>query len=143
MRRKGFTILELLIVIAVIVIIVGIAFPQFKGMQDESNIVRAKGELRMLQTAVESYAVHNNGTLPATLAALTTAVPQIAPSVLPTDPFGGAAYGYSKNGKWFVIYSAGPGLNGAATIDANGAVTETNGSSCIYVTNGSPVDTQP
>ncbi len=143
LRKKGFTILELLIVIAVIAILVGIALPRFKGMQDEGNIARAKGELRMLQTAVESYYIHNNNTLPAALSNLTTAIPQIAPSTLPTDPFGGAAYGYAPNGAWFVVYSKGPALNGAAAIDANGNVTETNGSSCIFVTNGSPVDTQP
>ncbi|MBI5124005.1 MAG: type II secretion system protein [Candidatus Omnitrophica bacterium] len=140
--RKGFTILELMIVIAVIAILVGIALPRFKGMQDEGNIARAKGELRMLQTAVESYAIHNNGTLPAALANLTTAVPQIAPSTLPTDPFGGAAYGYATSGAWFVIYSAGPGATaGTASITALGVASDTN--SCIYVTNGSPVDTTP
>jgi len=143
LRRKGFTILELLIVIAVIAILVGIALPRFKGMQDEGNIARAKGELRMLTTAVESYYIHNNNALPAALSNLTTAVPQIAPSTLPTDPFGGAAYGYAQSGAWFVVFSKGPGLNGSASIDANGDVTETNGSSCIFMTNGSPVDTQP
>jgi prepilin-type N-terminal cleavage/methylation domain-containing protein len=144
LRRKGFTILELLIVIAVIAILVGIALPRFKGMQDEGNIARAKGELRMLTTAIESYYIHNNNTLPTALSNLTTATPQIAPSTLPTDPFGGAAYGYAKGGTtWFVVYSAGPGLNGSAAIDTSGNVTETNGSSCIFMTNGSPVDTQP
>jgi general secretion pathway protein G len=144
LRRKGFTILELLIVIAVIAILVGIALPRFKGMQDEGNIARAKGELRMLQTAIESYYIHNNNTLPTALSNLTTAVPQIAPSTLPTDPFTSAgAYGYAKTAPWFVVYSVGPGTNGSAAIDANGTVTETNGSSCIYMTNGSPVDTQP
>ncbi|MDP3791431.1 MAG: type II secretion system protein [Candidatus Omnitrophota bacterium] len=141
--RKGFTILELLIVIAVIAILVGIALPRFRGMQDEGNIAKAKGELRMLQTAVESYYIHNNSTLPATTAALTTAVPQIAPTVLPTDPFGGAAYGYNQGTTFFVLYSVGPSLNGAATINAAGTVTEVNGSSCVYVTNGGPVDTTP
>jgi general secretion pathway protein G len=144
LRRKGFTILELLIVIAVIAILVGIALPRFKGMQDEGNIAKAKGELRMLQTAVESYYIHNNNTLPAALNNLTSAVPQIAPSTLPKDPFGGADYGYNKNGAWFVLFSKGPVGDGAASIDANGTVTETtDGASCIYVTNGSPVDTQP
>ena len=143
--RKGFTILELLIVIAVIAILVGIALPRFKGMQDEGNIARAKGELRMLQTAVESYYMHNNNTLPAALTNLQTAVPQIAPSVVPTDPFGGGQYGYGKGGTtWFVLFSKGPKLDGAASIDTDGAVTEgTDGASCIYVTNGSPVDTTP
>ena len=141
--RKGFTILELMIVIAVIAILVGIALPRFKGMQDEGNIARAKGELRMRQTAVESYAIHNNNTLPAALTNLTTAIPLISGATLPTDPFGGANYGYTVNGSYFVIYSIGPALTGAAAINATGTVTETSGTSCIYVTNGSPVDTQP
>jgi prepilin-type N-terminal cleavage/methylation domain-containing protein len=141
--RKGFTILELMIVIAVIAILVGIALPRFKGMQDEGNIAKAKGELRMLQTAVESYAIHHDNTLPPTLTSLTTAVPLIAGTTIPTDPFGGTNYGYTVNGGYFVIYSTGPNRNGSATIDGNGIVTETNGSNCIYVTNGSPVDTQP
>jgi prepilin-type N-terminal cleavage/methylation domain-containing protein len=143
LRRKGFTILELLIVIAVIAILVGIALPRFKGMQDEGNIAKAKGELRMLQTAVESYYMHNSNTLPAALTDLQTAVPQIAPSTIPTDPFGGAAYGYGKSGVWYVIYSKGPKLDGSASIAADGTVTETDGASCIYVTNGSPVDKAP
>ena len=139
--RKGFTILELLIVIAVIAILVGIALPRFKGMQDEGNIAKAKGELRILQTAVESYKLHS-GALPAALSNLTTAVPQIAPSTLPTDPFGGAAYGYATAGDYFVIWSIGPGTTaGSASITSAGVASDTQ--QCIYVTNGSPVDTTP
>lgn len=139
--RKGFTILELLIVIAVIAILVGIALPRFKGMQDEGNIAKAKGELRMLQTAVESYNVHTGG-LPDTLSRLTSATPQVAPTVLPKDPFGGADYGYSTADSYFVIYSIGPGATGgSASITKEGTASDTQ--QCIYVTNGSPVDTTP
>ncbi len=139
--RKGFTILELLIVIAVIAILVGIALPRFKGMQDEGNIAKAKGELRMLQTAVESYQIHYSA-LPVALSNLTTAIPQIAPSTLPTDPFGGAAYGYTVAGDYFVAYSKGPGATGgSASITNAGVASDTQ--QCIYVTNGSPVDTTP
>ncbi|MCX5665673.1 MAG: type II secretion system protein [Candidatus Omnitrophica bacterium] len=141
-RRKGFTILELLIVIAVIGILVGIAMPRFKGLQDEGNIAKAKGELRMLQTAVISYQMHNNNTLPAALTQVQSTTPQIAPTVLPTDPFGGAAYGYVVAGDYFVIYSAGPGTTaGTATVTSAGVASDTQ--KCIYVTNGSPVDTNP
>jgi len=139
--RKGFTILELLIVIAVIAILVGIALPRFKGMQDEGNIAKAKGELRMLQTAVESYKVHV-GSLPPALSDLTTATPQIAPTTLPTDPFGGAPYGYAVVDDYFVIWSIGPGATGgSASITSTGVASDTN--QCIYVTNGSPVDANP
>ncbi len=135
---KGFTLIELLIVVAVISILISIALPRFKGMQDEGNIAKAKGELRTLQTAVESYYIHNSTTYPATLAALNTATPSVV-TATPTDPFSStsAAYGYvlgGTNSKFYVIYSVGPGGNGSATITAN-AVVETNGSSCIYAAN--------
>jgi prepilin-type N-terminal cleavage/methylation domain-containing protein len=143
--KKGFTLIELLIVIAVISILIGIALPRFKGMQDEGNIAKAKGELRTLQTAVESYYIHNSTTYPSALSVLTSATPNIINSI-PSDPFSSssAAYGYVRGGtnnKFYVLYSAGPGGNGSATI-ASDAVSETNGSSCIYASNAS-TDTQP
>ena len=150
---KGFTIIELLIVIAVIAILVGIALPRFKGMRDEGNIARAKGELRTLQSAVESYRIHT-GTYPATGAtwqtALTGATPQIVSAAM-NDPFAAAGTQYvlvlssGTGGNFYAIYSVGPAANGAvsAVSDTTGAVTETNGTSCIYVGNGSTPDTQP
>ena len=150
--KKGFTIIELLIVIAVIAILVGIALPRFKGMRDEGNITRAKGELRTLQTAVESYRIHT-GAYPAAAAFETTligATPQIISAAM-NDPFTSPAAAYTlvlsngTTGNFYSIYSVGPAGNGtvSAVNDTTGAVTETNGASCIYVTNGSPVDTQP
>ena len=146
MNKRGFTLIELLIVIMVISILVGISLPRFKGMQDEGNIAKAKGELRTLQTAVESYYIHNSNTYPTALSSLTTATPNIIGSALPTDPFtSGSNYGYAQSAsvRYYVIYSVGVGGNGSAVISDAGTVTETNGSSCIYVANGSPRDTQP
>lgn len=144
-NKKGFTLIELLIVIAVISILISIALPRFKSMQDEGNIAKAKGELRTLQTAVESYYIHNSNAYPSALSALTTATPQIVSSI-PTDPFDSSsgAYGYVRGGtnnKFYVIFSDGPGGNGSATITSD-AVVETNGSSCIYASNAG-TDTQP
>lgn len=143
--KKGFTIIELLIVIAVISILIGIALPRFKGMQDEGNIARAKGELRTLQTAVESFFIHNNQAYPSALSLVTSQTPQIVTSI-PTDPFSStsAAYQYVRGGtnnKFYVLFSVGPAGNGSATITSD-AVSETNGSSCIFASNAG-TDTQP
>lgn len=137
---KGFTLIELLIVVAVISILISIALPRFKGMQDEGNIAKAKGELRTLQTALESYYIHNSNAYPAAMSSIETATPNVI-SAVPTDPFSssGADYLYVRGGtnnRFFVVFSAGPAGNGSATITSD-AVVETNGGSCIYVSNAS------
>lgn len=144
-RKKGFTIIELLIVISVIAILVGIALPRFKGMKDEANIAKAKGELTSIQAAVESYWTHHSNVYPANIAAaLTGAVPQIL-AVVPYDPFGATsttAYGYVTAGQYYVIFSAGPNGNGTVSVTDAGVLSETNGASCIYVSNAGS-DTAP
>ncbi len=141
--KRGFTLIELLIVIAVISILIGIALPRFKGMQDEGNIAKVKGELRTLQTAVESYYIHNSNVYPTALSSLTSSTPTIV-SAIPDDPFNpGSAYGYaqSTNVKYYVIYSKGTAGTSAAISDT-GTVTETGGTTVIWVSNGG-ADTVP
>lgn len=108
--RKGFTIIELLIVMMVIAILVGIALPRFKAMQDEANIAKVNGDLRTLQAAVESYYMHYSNTYPATLGALTSAVPRMIGTTLPKDPFNNNAdYTYTlATGGIYTISSRGP-----------------------------------
>ena len=135
-QAQGFTLIELLIVVAVISILISIALPRFKGMQDEGNIAKAKGELRTLQTALESYYIHNSNAYPAAISSVTTATPSVVTAV-GTDPFSStsAAYQYVRGGtnnKFYVIYSVGPAGNGSATITSD-AVAETNNP--IYVSN--------
>ncbi len=140
--KKGFTILELLVVIMVISILIGIALPRFKGMQDEGNIAKAKGELRTLQVALESYYIHNANAYPTGLATLTAATPAIL-TTIPNDPFNSAAvataYGYVRAGtgsKFYVIFSGGINATCVASFTASNVVSETD-TSCIYVSNAS------
>ena len=144
--KRGFTLIELLIVIAVIAILIGIALPRFKGIQDEGNIAKAKGELRTLQTAVESYYIHNSQAYPAAITDLSAATTKpLIVTTIPDDPFAAAGtdYVYTRGGtnnKFYVIYSVGTDANGSAAISATNTVTETNNP--IYVSNMS-VDTSP
>jgi len=145
-RRSSFTLIELLIVIAVISILIGIALPRFRGMQDEGNIARVKGELRTLQTAIESFYIHNSNAYPSTYPDdLEGATPRIIDTTAPTDPFNpGTDYVYaqSDNDAYYVLYSVGPAGNGRAVVSDAGVITETNGATCIYVSNAD-IDTQP
>lgn len=55
----GFTLIELLIVVAIIAILAAIAIPNFLAAQTRAKVTRAKGEMKTLATALESYYVDN------------------------------------------------------------------------------------
>ncbi|NUN94941.1 MAG: prepilin-type N-terminal cleavage/methylation domain-containing protein [Candidatus Omnitrophica bacterium] len=55
MKSKGFTLIELLIVIAIILILIAIALPNFLEAQIRARVTKAKGEIRSLGIAMESY----------------------------------------------------------------------------------------
>ncbi len=146
--KKGFTLVELLIVIMVIAILIGIALPRFGGMRDEGNTTKAAAELRTLQAAVESRYMHTNphaypaaGGTWETALTLTTVVPQIIGAPL-NDPFGANSttqYRYALNGAYYVIWSLGPNRTSTITgISATGTVTPAATLDDIFVSNGTP-----
>jgi prepilin-type N-terminal cleavage/methylation domain-containing protein len=58
--HRAFTLIELLIVVAIIAVLAAIAVPNFLEAQVRAKVSRCKADMRSLTTAVESYAVDNN-----------------------------------------------------------------------------------
>lgn len=94
-RQAAFTLIELLIVVAIIAILAAIAVPNFLEAQTRAKVTRIKADMRALSTALESYVLdHNNypdrnptnNRFIEGVRALTTPVAYIA-SVTLVDPF--------------------------------------------------------
>lgn len=124
----GFSLLELLIVMAVMAVITAIALPSFRGMRNEASVTKAEKEVQTLKSAVESYYRHQNK-IPTSLNYLYTASPTIVAKAL-EDPFHTYGttykyvYNYGKDGTGqyiYIIVSRGPdGKYIAPTVKNNG-----------------------
>ena len=58
---KGFTLIELMIVVLIIGILAAIAIPNFVSMQDRAKEGSVKSNMHTLQLAIEDFAVTNIG----------------------------------------------------------------------------------
>jgi len=72
MKSKGFTLVEIMIILAIIALLAAIAIPNFLNAQMAANTQAAKENIRNLSAACEKYAAANNAVYPATLAQLST-----------------------------------------------------------------------
>jgi prepilin-type N-terminal cleavage/methylation domain-containing protein len=62
--KKAFTLIEILIVVAILGILAAIVLPTFKGHMTEAKESAAKDNLRILRNAIELYAAQHNGVPP-------------------------------------------------------------------------------
>lgn len=119
-RRRGFTLIEVMVVVVILGILAAVVVPRIMDRPDEARIVKAKNDIRVLQTQLQLYRM-DNFTYPTTDQGLEALVskPDLPPEPpkwktggyierLPTDPWG-QPYQYlspGENGD-FDLYSLG------------------------------------
>jgi prepilin-type N-terminal cleavage/methylation domain-containing protein len=61
-KRGGFTLVEIMIVVAIIALLAAIAVPGFLRARKRSQASRILNDLRLIDAAVDQYAIENNKT---------------------------------------------------------------------------------
>ena len=129
-RRKGFTLVELLVVIVVLAVLAAIVLPKFMDSSARSKESSLRTDLKLIRNALSAFQA-DTGKYPLALADLAgtdKATVKVADGsvvaasdwhgpyleAIPTDPIGGAAFTYDKATGKVSSSASGNALDGSA-----------------------------
>lgn len=113
--KKGFTMIELLVVISIIGILAALALVSFSSSQKQARDAQRKSDLRQYATSLEGYANKNNSLYPARPDSSGVDAQEILCDDLSLDNCPGDPKDDSANGYYYRYQSNGSSSTGAAT----------------------------
>ncbi|GGX51998.1 type II secretion system major pseudopilin GspG [Saccharospirillum salsuginis] len=135
-KQRGFTLIELMVVLVILGVLFGLVAPNVIGRGDEARVQAAKTDIRTIENALDTYRLHNSH-YPSTDQGLEALVSKPSGSPEPNnwrgpylkqspkDPWGNE-YGYIREGTSYEIISYGAdGQAGGSDIDEDISSTDT------------------
>lgn len=131
MRQKGFTLLEILVVVMILGLLISLAAPRILGRTDEARVTKAMADIKAVETALGMYKL-DSGVYPTTEQGLQALVepPTSGPEPrswraegylerVPLDPWD-REFLYASDGRTYVLRSMGAdGEEGGDGVDAD------------------------
>jgi len=126
-RAQGFTLIEIMVVVAILGILAALVVPKIMGRPDEARIVAAKQDIAAIRQALNLYRLDNQR-YPTTEQGLQALVEKPATSPIPANWKAGGYLERLPKDPWGAPYQyLNPGLRGEVDIYSLGADGATGG----------------
>jgi general secretion pathway protein G len=127
LKQKGFTLIEIMVVVVILGILATIVVPKIMGTPDQAKIVKEKQDILAIQSALQLYKL-DNGVYPTTDQGLQALVSQPTASPVPENWKTGGYLQQLPKDPWGRPYQyLNPGEHGEIDIFTNGANNDGQG----------------
>ncbi|KKR76040.1 MAG: Type II secretion system protein G [Candidatus Levybacteria bacterium GW2011_GWA2_40_8] len=121
MKSKGFTFIEMLVVVTIIGVLSAVGVANFKVANQKARDGRRQGDLQQIRASLELYRTDLN------VYPITGDLSSLSPTyiqTIPSDPVSGNLYSYESDGKTYTLCSTLE-LSAAAVTDCGSCGTAT------------------